>query len=175
MITLNLLPPEERQKIESAQAQRKILGVGGACLFLIMVFLAFLSLIWLHLTIQQNSADSVYKNIQTSSQSEAFKNFEDEINQINGKLNYLDALENGSRHYSFALEKLTELVSQDIKFTSFSVSQNKISLSGFAASRESLLAFKDSLSRSPYFDKVDMPFVLKQTDIDFFVSFEIKE
>ncbi len=174
MITLNLLPPEEKQKIESAQAQRKILVSGGAGLILVLIFLAFLSSIWLFLAIQQNSADLIYKNIQAGPQSEAFKKIEDKVSQINERLSYSEKLENNSRHYSSVLEKLTELASQDIKFISFSVSQNKISLSGFAASRESLLAFKDSLSRSPYFDKVDMPLVLKQSDINFSVSFEIK-
>lgn len=176
MITLNLLPPEEKQKIESVQAQRRILSLASAGLTLILIFLAFLSSIWLFLTVQLNSADLVFKNIQASSQNEVFKKLESEIKQINEKLDRSEALKKGSRHYSFALEKLTELSSYDIKFTSLSVSENKISLSGLTASREALLAFKDSLSQSPYFDKINMPLsnFLKQTDINFSVSFEIK-
>ncbi len=176
MITLNLLPPDEKQKIESAQAQRKILSLGGAALILILVFLALLSFIWLFLAIQKNSADLIYKNIQANSQSEAFKNFESEAKKLNEKLSRADALVESSNHYSAALKKLTELAPQDIKFVTFSASQNKVNLEGFAASRDSLMAFKDSLSQSLYFDKVDMPLsnFLKQTNIDFFVSFEIK-
>jgi len=176
MITLNLLPPGEKQKIASAQAQRKIFELGSMSLILISAFLALLSSIWLFLNIQQNSAAIIYQNTRNNSQNESFKKFENEISQVNQKLIYLDALQKESKHYSFVLEKLTELAPPDIKFSSFSASGNKISLTGFAAGRRALLDLKDALSQSPYFNKVDMPLqnFLKQTDINFFVSFEIK-
>lgn len=176
MLTLNLLPPEEKKKIQGIQAQRKILGLGGMGLIFILVFLTLLSSIWLFLAIQQNSAETIHQNIQADHQNASFQELENKIKQINERLSYAESLNEHPLSYPLALERLVALAPSEIKFTSLSFNQNKASLDGFAPVRQSLLVFKDALSQSPHFGSIDMPLTnfLKQADTDFIVNFEIK-
>lgn len=176
MIKLNLLPPQEKGEIASRRALRKAFGWGILSLFFVFVFLLLLSSVWWYLLIQLKSAEDILKQVETSPQSVAFKEFKKEVDDINRQLKYLDQLQAETKNYPFYLEKLTSLTKEGIKFKNISIEQDKIVIEGHALTRENLLSLKEALAASPYFEKLDIPLsnFLRQNEIDFSFSFQIK-
>lgn len=176
MITLNILPPEEKEIIATQQALRKILVMGSLSLVFILIFLLLLSSIWLLLTVQLKSTEAIFKEAEASAQGKAFQELRKEINKINQQLQNVDQLQNKTRNYSFVLERLTELVPPGIRFKNIFINENDIFLKGHATTREALISFKDVLEKSPYFEEIKSPLsnFLKQREIEFSFSFKIK-
>jgi len=176
MIKLNLLPPEEKSKIASRLALRQYLVWGTFSLVFVLIFLILISSIWWYLSIQLNSIGAISKEIEASPQTKALRELKKEIIAINKNLASFDKLEVATPHYSAPIEKLINLAPAGIRFKSISVSEKKIVLSGRAANREILLSFRDVLNGSGEFLNLDAPLsnFLKQNNIDFTFSFEIK-
>jgi hypothetical protein len=176
MVTLNLLPPREKEKIASRRALRKAVIFGFSSLFLVVIFLAFLSSVWWYLLIQLRSAEDILKQFEANPQNTAFREFKKEVDEINRELKYIDQLQAETKNYPLYLEKLADLKKEGIKFKRLAVGEDKIILDGYAPTREVLLSFKDVLAASPYFEKLETPLsnFLKQTEIDFSFSFQIK-
>jgi Tfp pilus assembly protein PilN len=176
MIALNLLPPEEKTEIVSHKTYRKVLAWGFSSLVLVLAFLAILSSIWLYLFVQLNSMQEIVQGLQASPQNQRFNDIKKEIDDVNRELKSFSSLIGQENEYSFYMDKLTGLLNSGIRFKSVSFDGSRVALSGQAATRESLLLFKDNLENSDYFQNVDAPLsnFLKQTDIDFSFSFEIE-
>jgi Tfp pilus assembly protein PilN len=176
MIELNLLPPEEKQEIAGQKAFRKALISGSLSLIFVLIFLAILSSIWLYSLIQLRSIQGIAKELEATPQNQAFGDIKKQIDDINQKLQSFSKLKSQEKDYSFYLEKLIELANPSIKFSSVSFDGSKVSLSGQALTREALLAFKDALGGSSFFQNINTPLsnFLKQNNIDFTFSFELK-
>jgi len=170
------LPPEEKAEIMSQKAFKKVLFWGFSSLIFVLIFLALLSSIWWYLLIQLKSIQGIVDGLESSPQNEAFKELKQEIDGVNQKLQYFNQLQRQETEYSFYVEKLTELTTQDIKFKRIWIDGNKFVLEGTAITRQALLSFKDALGDSPYFKNLDTPLsnFLKQNNIDFSFAFELK-
>jgi len=176
MIKLNLLPPEEKTSIIERINLLKIIKMGSFSLFFLLIFLLLLASIWWYLSIQLESADSILKSGEATPQGKALGEFKKEVDQANKLLKSFDSLQTQIINYSFALQKLTEIVPAGINFKSLSISNKDIKLEGHADTREILVSFKDVLESSQYFEKINSPLsnFLKQKDISFSFSFQIK-
>lgn len=177
MITLNLLPAEEKQLIASQKSLREINFYGLLGLLSIFFFLVLLGIIWLYLLIQLNSADRILKEVQSSSQSKAFNDFKEGVKQTNDELKYIDQLASQENDYSPILKNLFGLLPPGVKTKSVSLNGNKVELSGNAVDRQAVVSLRDVLEKSPDFQKLDSPLsnFLKQSNIDFYFTFEIKK
>lgn len=176
MITLNLLPPKEKEIFVGQKKLRRILSFGTASLFFIFVFLVLLGSVWLYLFVQFNSFEAISQAAYASPQSQAFLQFKKEVDEANSELKYYNQIQQGTKNYSAALEEMARLASDGIKFSSISIDTNKVVTSGEAATRDNLVSFKDRLAASSYFVNLNAPLsnFLKQANINFSFSFGIK-
>ncbi len=177
MITLNLLPPQEKTEIERRKNLSRVLKWGSLGFIFILAFLVLLSSVWIFLLVQLGSAESIYEKLQANPQSKAFQDFQNEIGQLNKKMKDLDRLGGQIFKYSPPLKALSELTAPGIKFTNISISQKNIVLEGQAQNRDLLLSFQDALAKSAYFEKLDAPIsnLFKQENIDFSFNFWFKQ
>ena len=176
MIKLNLLPPEEKQEIAGQKAFRRTLAGGFSGLAFVLIFLAILGSTWFYSLIQLRSIQEIVSELEASPQNQIFRDIKKEIDGINQKMQAFDKLKSQENDYSFYLQRLTELVNPGIKFNSVRLDGTKVSLSGRSSTREALLSFKSALESSADFQNVNAPLsnFLKQNDIDFTFSFELK-
>lgn len=176
MITLNLLPIQEKEEIASRKILRKAFIWGISGLLFVLVFLLLLASIWWYLMIELKSADEILKQVEANPQNTAFNEFKKEVDEINRKLKYFNQLQTETKNYPFYLEKLSNLKQDGITFKRLAINQDKVILDGHALTRETLLSFKDTLAASSDFEKLDAPLsnFLKQSDIDFSFSFQIR-
>ncbi|OGZ33992.1 MAG: hypothetical protein A2Y98_00820 [Candidatus Portnoybacteria bacterium RBG_19FT_COMBO_36_7] len=176
MIKLNLLPSQEKQEIAGQKAIKQVLAGSFFSLALVLIFLAVLGSIWFYSLIQLKSIQGIAMELEASPQNQTFRNIQKEIDGINQKMQAFDKLKSQEIDYSFYLQKLTELTNPGIKFGNVKFDGSKVSLAGQALTREVLLTFKSALEGSPAFQKVNAPLsnFLKQNDIDFTFSFELK-
>ncbi len=177
MINLNILPPEEKNAIASQKLRRQIVILNSYALISILTFLVLLSSIWLFLLVQLKSIEKIFAEAQTSPQGKAFEEFKKEIGRINQSFQYFDQLRDQRVIHSVCFERLIQILPSGVRFNSVSVSQDQVALEGYAATRESLMLFKDSLEKSQYFEEVESPLsnFLKQRDINFSFRFKIKQ
>ncbi len=76
MIELNILPPEQKERIASKKALRKIVSWGSLSLLLIFIFLFLLSSIWWYLLIQLKATDSALETTKATPQNKILKDFQ---------------------------------------------------------------------------------------------------
>ncbi|MBM3205982.1 hypothetical protein FJZ41_04005 [Candidatus Shapirobacteria bacterium] len=176
MIEFNLLPPEEKAEIASQKNFKKIMAGGFFGLLCAMAFLAVLASVWLYSLIQLRSIQGIAKELEANPQNQVFRDIKNEIDGINQKMLAFDKLKSQEKDYSFYMQELAGLTKPGIEFKNVKFDGEKVSLSGRATSREALLAFKSSLEGSSDFKNVNAPLsnFLKQNDIDFTFSFELK-
>jgi Tfp pilus assembly protein PilN len=124
-----------------------------------------------------NSADGILKEVQSSSQKKAFNNFKEEVKQTNDQLEYINQLASQENNYSSIVKNLSGFMPPGVKIKSVSLNGNKVELSGNADSRQAVVSLRDALEKSPDFQKLDSPLsnFLKQSNIDFYFTFEIKK
>lgn len=177
MISLNLLPPEEKSLLVSQAAMRKILIQSISFIFLIFVFFGLLSSVWLYLKIQLKSAEEILYETETGQRGKAYHALREKTGEANEKLQKLSDIQRKNKGYFPAFEALAEIVPQGgISLNRLSLNQGNLSLDGHSDSRSILLLFKSSLEKSPFFEKIENPVsnLLKQNDIDFTVKMQIK-
>lgn len=176
MITLNLLPPEEKRELKSQQMLRRISVFGASSLLYIVVFLVLLSTVRWSLQIQLKAIEEISKKIEESDQNRDFQKFKQEVDQINRQLKYFFQLHEETINYSTAITQLTEKAIPGIEFRQLSLNGQKVSLGGRANNRDTLIMFKEALVNSPDFQNLDVPLsnFLQQNNIDFSFNFELK-
>ena len=88
-----------------------------------------------------------------------------------------DKLQIQGKQYSFYWQKLTESAISGITLKHVLINDTKVVIEGRAATREILLSFKDALKNSAYFQNLNIPLsnFLKQNNIDFSLTFELKQ
>lgn len=177
MITLNLLPPEEKQAIKSQKALFKIYIFGASGFLCVLVFLVLLATVWWSLQIQLSAVGAIFEKIQQSDQNKVFNDFKKDVDDANGKLRYLYQVQSQIKNYSSVVEDLSGIIIPGIKFKNISIDGNKVVLEGYAETRDVLIAFKDKINASAYFEKLDVPLsnYLEQNEINFTFNFQIKQ
>lgn len=177
MLSLNLLPPREKQALASAAAGHKIFAWNISFFLLILAFFVVLLSVWLCVRIQLNSLEAIVRDTESGQEGRAFRSFKDRVLEANNGLKDLNNLQKGLKTYSSSFEALTQLVpSSGLSLSRFSLNSGSLSVEGRADSREVLLLFKDNLEKSAYFEKIENPVsnLLKQNDIDFIIKLQIK-
>lgn len=186
MITINLLPPEEKQLIALWQINRRIIFFGINILIALLIFIILLSTIYFVINTKAKNAEANFKNLQTKLRMEGFQDLQTKIKQTNQQLKNLDKIQNEHKYYSQILSKIIEIISAPsqaptdydarVFIKTISINQNQTTIEGFAANRASVSAIKQSLEQSPDFAKLESPLsnFIKPFNIDFRFTFVIK-
>jgi len=172
---INLLPPTEKQKL-SREKTKKIVIILGA---LILVFLICLILILISIEIYIQSQVS-YQKILYESKEKQFKDsqaqeIQKEISEYNQNLLEIKSFYQKQANLVEILEKITQTLPEGVCLNSFSYQKARISISGYAPTRDILFEFKENLEQGDDFKEVFFPSSnwVKAIDIDFSLSFTI--
>lgn len=183
---INLLPPEEKEKL--LLEKKKVL----ITILLILVLYFLFCLIFILFSIK------TYSQIQLEFQKafllrtekglgeSEIKNFQEKIKGTNLTLTKINLFYQQQIYFSEVLERISKILSQEIYLTNFSAAFYtkekektgiKFSLSGFAPTRETLIEFKKNLEKEEDFKEIYFPPTnwVKPTDIDFSLTFKINK
>lgn len=169
---INLLSPQQKKEIIEEQRYRlfSILGV-LAVLFLVVLSLALFSI----KTYISGKAQSEKILIPAQLQGQ-----EEQIREINEKLQKLNSFYGKQVSFSGILEKVSKILPRGIRLASLSSEtvksgDSKISLQGFSPTRDLLLQLKKDLESESGFRDINFPPSnwVKAENIDFSVNFHI--
>ncbi|MBI4812032.1 PilN domain-containing protein [Candidatus Falkowbacteria bacterium] len=172
MLSLNLIPHELKQEVKL----KRIYGLLRKMNFVLIIIIAAAASILLAAKfILQNNFNEVVA--QTTLVTKNSQGYNAKVREINSQLNIISQLQNNFTAWSLMLEDLAEMTPRDMTFTYVKLNKEERSLKikGRAASRDGLLALKQSLEDSKDFTNVEFPIrnILKQNDIDFEINAKI--
>jgi Tfp pilus assembly protein PilN len=172
MIIINLLSPKQKQEI-------KIKRICIIIRELVMLFLLFTSIIAIFLVaskyyLEQQLTDLIIKN---ASEIKISQEINRQITIINQKIDDLEKIQQDFHHWSSFFAEISALTPDDIYLQSSKINSqdSTFKLSGIAATRDSLINFKEKIENSPLFSKVNLPLVdlLAKTNNKFNIETEI--
>jgi len=179
---INLLPPAEKVILRKEE-QRRLAFIWG---IFVLFFLTTLSLVLFSVNIYLAGEVQGFKILvryeQQKSATLETQNIEKEINAVNQKLTELAAFYKGQPRVTELLQKISEIIPDEIYLNSLSLDPSKdkkdrfqISLTGHSGTREALLDVKKSLESKSSFQGVYFPPSnwVKPSDINFSASFEM--
>lgn len=180
---INLLPPEEKRELLSEKKKRIIV------ILWILVLLSLFSLILIlvsariFLETQVLSQKGLLLEVERGSNQPEMRDFQEKISLINQNLTKLKNFYKEKIYFPDILERVSKTLPQQLYLTNFSAALSlsgeepivKVSLSGFAPSREILFEFKQALEKESGFKNVYFSPAnwVKPTDIDFLVTFNL--
>jgi Tfp pilus assembly protein PilN len=177
MITLNLLPFEEKQEIKLNRMNRMIFFYGSIILTVMVVFVVLLFGIEVFLSVQLREIDRMMASNESNPAFAIVKTIQEKISAANQNLQAIDQIQSQQRQYSVILSDLAKSVPAGVKFSSFSFDSvtKKAVLEGHSATRDEFLDFQKALEGYSMFSQIDSPVsnLTKSIDNDFMVSFFI--
>lgn len=182
---INLLPPKEKEKIALEMVKRKVIILW----FLVLFFLVCLILILFSVKIYSQSQIESQKLVLAEAKKELehseIRELETKVNSANLIFTKLNSFYQEKIYFSEILEKISKIIPPGISLNNFSSQLSsvgeekviKVSLSGFAKTRENLFEFKQILEKEPGFKEISFPPQnwVKPADIDFSVTFTITD
>jgi len=170
---VNLLPPQQIKELIKEQRDRLFLIFG----FLTIIFLIALSLALFAVKVYISGKiqnESVVAPLQVQDQ-------EKEIMAINKELQNLEDFYDGSRNFTELFEKISKIIPEDIRLSSFSLNPTKekgsfsASLQGLSPSREILFQLKKRLESEADLKDINFPPSnwVKPENIEFNTNFTI--
>lgn len=171
MLKLNLLPPQEKKKIEWANLSRLVISLSIWFIIFLTVFNLFLVGDLFFFSTLLDSQKKLLTVRETDPNVRHLIEIEEKIGQSNQLAKRIGQKQKDLILWLPLLEEMSQITPNGVYLTAFSyqTAQNQISLTGWADQRENLLLFQDSLKESPSFAEVESPLtnLLKQRDINF--------
>ncbi len=172
MLTLNLVSAEQKKEIKLRHIFSLIKKI-NLTLIVITIAIAIILLsakIILQLKFNQMVA-------QTTLVTKNNQGYNNQVREINNKLNFVATVQDDFVPWSNLLENLAEMTPADINFYYLKINgqEQSISLKGRAELRSSLLNFKNKMENSPTFKNIDFPIknILEKENIDFEINSKI--
>ncbi|MFH1308489.1 MAG: PilN domain-containing protein [Patescibacteria group bacterium] len=180
---INLLPPIEKEKIESVRKEKIIIIFCIFILFFLFYLIFILFSIKFYIQSQLETQIIILEEVKQEFEKSEISTLQKEINLANISLTKLNEFYKNKIYFTEILEKISKTLPENIYLNNFSsvfitsedISEIKISISGFASDRDILFNFKKNLEKESKFEEVYFPPAnwVKSTDIDFLVSFKI--
>lgn len=175
MINLNLLPPQQKKEIELANFNRLIVSLGAWLLSILVIFSLLLASAYFCLYIFLKAQNSLIEEKQHDKENQHLTEIEKSIQQANQQIEKVSAKGKDLIIWTPLLEELSKIVPSGIYLKNFSSQTGtyRITISGWANTRDTLLAFEKALKESPCFADIQSPLanLIKQEDISFSFSF----
>lgn len=164
-VTLNLLPPANKAALRTGFVFAYVQSI--LIIVMVMALLAAGTLAAMRMQVQ-----GVYEDFtaRSTTSSREFDTMIEETKAINGYLTRMEAMRMSTTSWSTVLRTVTELTPSGIRISGIRAGATGIvSVTGTAATREDVLAMRDSLEVSPLFEKVQSPLsnILQQRDVKF--------
>ncbi len=176
MISLNLLPPEEKANLRLGNIRRIFLNYALALISALIFGVLILAFIYFLLAVESKNSEGNYFLIQQSSQGQSLKSQQDQIKKFNSELLQIEILQKKQPYYSLVILEIANLMPPGVRIEKLEINEkNEIIVSGFAQNREKVVLFKEGLERSKNFKNITSPLsnLVKQIDIYFYFKFEL--
>ncbi|MEA3272520.1 MAG: PilN domain-containing protein [Patescibacteria group bacterium] len=166
MITLNLLSPQKKKGAEEKILYATIKNV----LAVFLIFFVFIAVILLgSKLLLAHSFETVVE--QTTLITKEYGGVNQQIRQINDKLENISNTQKEFVAWSSHLAELNDLIPENIQISVIvlRLGEGNTVVKGYAKTRNDLLLLKSNLENSALFEQVKLPFsnLLKRNDIDF--------
>lgn len=173
---MNLLPIRQRKKVKLEFIYQNIIFSGLILVLLILILTVFLGGFLIFLNFKYHSIEKKIIIEQSRIiQSETIKGMERKVKEINKELTELEQIQIKQSNLYQVLENITQDLLLEVEVQSLEIDREtgKITVAGYSAFRENLLAIKETLESSPQYKNIDFPLsnLTNPKDIDFRFSF----
>lgn len=187
MITLNLLPPQEKKNLYYNKLDNLVLICAGEILVAFLILIALFGVTLFTISSQIKIVQKEIDSYEVGIKKEALEELNQKIDKANEKIKRLDLLQENHIRYSGFLEHVSFLIPESAKISNITIIQQAaaqnipqktiFNLHGLASSRDDVLKIKNGLESSVFLEEVETPLsnLVKATDIDFSFSATIKE
>ena len=178
---INLLPPEEKQKL-FLEKKRKLAVILG---IIALVFLACLTLVLLsikfYILAETDYQKNILKQIQQENQITDLENYNNIIQKYNKILDQISSFYKEEIYFSQVLKDISDIPNpKGLRLTNFSLNRGqnrkiKVNVSGASSTRDDLILFKKNIEddkkiKNPYFSPESW---INPKNVNFSLSFEI--
>ncbi len=177
---INLLPKDKQQELRLRGWFRTLLRVYVlAAASFVLVAVLFFGASWF-LSLQERGLKAEAEQLQALAATDEATKVKLAVKTVNGYVDDYLTLAAAAPKWSQLLREFTKLVPSGVQIQSFTVdaTRKQVTIQGFGATREQVLALYDSLvAASDRFTGVDYPLenVAKPTNINFHYSFTVKD
>lgn len=176
---LNLLPPEEKDKLRRFRVSRFVFSY---CLALTALFIIFVVLLWLLTAALKWNLNVVEKRIDSErklTQTQEVGDLEKKIIAANDVFSLAASTERQRTESARAIADFVSLVPSGItlKTLKFDVAGGRFDVEGEAGIRNDFIGFEEAIKSAGAYDNLDSPIsnLLKQADFSFRLSFSLKK
>lgn len=156
-ITINLLPPNKKEKIRTQRLTGVVLKVGFSAIMALIVFDIFLLSCFFIIGMQDKIVEGESEQLKRNSIYKEVQLMYDVVDKYYQDTQKLDKSLSGQISNVTVLEEVNNLIPEKIFLQEVSISEGQLMLSGFSSGRDSLLEFRDKLESSQLFDGVEAP------------------
>lgn len=187
MITLNLLPPDEKRGLYFQRISRLLWFYGGQILIAFFIFVLLSWLVWFFLNSQAKIIETELSSYEAGIKKEALTELNKKITEANAQIEAIDKIQATHQYFSLIFTEIAGLIPEEAYLESINIqkqpatekeiAKTKIILSGYAPLRDNVIQIKKNLEKSIYFEELESPMsnFVKATDINFTFSAVIKE
>ena len=182
---INLLPPEEKNRLLLEKKKKIAIIFGVLVLFILFCIISMLVLFNAFIKNKINLEEKALSATATKIKYLKIQNIRKRVKSSNLNFKKLNSFYRQKIYFSDILKDISKITPKEIFLTNISISyptkkqknsKIDISLSGFCPNRETLFDFKKNFQknkqfRDVYFSPSDW---VKPSDINFFVTFKIK-
>jgi len=175
---LNLLPPYRKKDLRNEFVWRKLTVFFWLFFTVTVIFICLLTTTWSYITIQQKAINQLVLIAENSDSGQKIKNLEQEIQQTNDNLTYLNQLNLYTMETSAVVNQICQLIPDGVKINSLAINRDnqECFVGGHADSRQQLLNFQNTLENTKIFYSVELPLsnLLKEQNLIFELSFNLR-
>ena len=176
MLRINLLPLQQKKRLELKAFYQNIISSGFILFLLILFLIVFLAgfLIFLHFKYQAIENRIIVEQSKII-QTETVKGMEKKVRELNKELEELEKIQAERSNLYSILDNISQNLLIGVRVYSLEINRNSgmITVTGFSPTRENLLTIKKILENSPNYKNIDFPLsnLANPKDINFKFSF----
>lgn len=175
---INLLPPEEREKVYSDLFKRQISIFGFILSFIFLGSAVFILNTYAFLKIQSRELKNSLSLEEIKSETKEVKVLEEEIKNLNSKLSLYEKFRLENISSLDVLSKIEDTIPLGVNLNSvvFEGDSNKIILTGVSNSRDDVIEMENRIKKSEFFQNLESPLsnFLDKSGSKFTFTFYIK-
>ena len=172
---VNLLPKEAQKEIRLERISSRLLNLLIWVLVSLVILVVLMIAARVYLNSELNRIDDrivLQKEVVSQEENKALKK---ELTEFNAHLSNLVKLESSHAYWSEVLIELARLLPQDLAVDALTADREtrKMTIIGFAGTRDSVLQFRRNLISSQFFEDVNFPLsnLIRPTDVNFRYTF----
>lgn len=170
---VNLLPEENKQKLLAINTNIQLKFVRLFIIIVGVIAVFSLLIVWLIFSFELNKAQKMLSSAQLAKISPKAQDIENQIIDLNSKINRAQSLINIKTDYSSVLDTINSITQEGVVVLSFVLENQdgKFTLTGNADTRDHLLLYKEKIQNNGSFKNITVP--LKSLEKPDNIAFEI--